>query len=937
MSRPLKLILFTCLALIITTSLAPAQERTVEPVVQTAAWSHTSPPLTEMTPIPPGEPLHEIKNFRFPMFIDPNVQKPAVDPVLQDWEGTRPWGQREMPINYAGIGANGSAPGDPYGDVGPNHYIQMVNTLFAIWDKEGNLLYGPVQNRTLWSGVGGPCDTENDGDPIVLYDHLADRWMLSQFAVTAGEEGQDDYYECIAVSATSDPLGEWHRYAFSYGDVFPDYPKFGVWPDGYYMSANEFRGNYGTGATVFEREAMLNGDPEARMVYFSYSGMYGLIPADLDGPPPPDGAPMPFARLTISGIQMWELTVDWDNTDQSSFIQTQMIDPAPYDIWLCGGDRDCIPQPGTNSGLDAISDRLMSRMPYRNFGDYEVLLANHSVDVGGNHAGVRWYEIRRDTGDWDIYQESTYAPDDDHRWMGSIAMDGQGNISLLYSVSGTNTYPSIRYTGRLADDPLNQMTYTEITMAAGGGYQSGTYNRWGDYCNLSVDPVDDATFWGTHQYIAETGSFNWQSRIAAYDLGPIILPDFEVDLETGHAPHVVQFTDLSIAHPGLTEWAWDFDDDGQVDSTEPNPAWTYQEPGHYRVNLEASNGLITRSIEKEAYVRVFDGESALQFDGQESMVTCYSNNTTTLTDSFTVEAWIHPIGWGEVGATGFGRIMDKVRMAVYIYGEGTQLNDHSLVLQLSTDGSAIALYNTPENTIQLDTWQHIAASYDGVSNDIQLYVNGQPQALTNVGGVASGPLLENLPYDITIGNSEGRGHTFEGILDEVRLWGSIRTAEEIQTYMDDIMPTPQMGLIGYWQMNEGNGDQIADQSGNSNAGMIDRTAWVEGRFTTLAIEDAPEPETRVLPLLLSQNYPNPFNPSTTIAYRLPSKQALTLRIYNTAGQLVKTVVDGAQSAGAHEVQWDGTNDAGQPVTSGLYFYQLNTADQSLSRRMVLLR
>ncbi|MEZ4771002.1 MAG: hypothetical protein R2844_21610 [Caldilineales bacterium] len=420
-------------------------------------------------------------------------------------------------------------PPDTNGDVGPNHYMQWVNLSFAIYSKTGALLYGPAAGNTLWSGFGGPCQTTNNGDPIVQYDHLADRWMVSQFAFPNYPSGP--FYQCIAVSQTGDPTGAWYRYQFQISATkLNDYPHFGVWPDGYYMSINQFVGNSwgGAGAVAFERDKMLQGLP-AQMVYFDLYGvdanLGGMLPSDLDGPAPAAGTPNIFAQMDDNAygyspdqLQLWNFHVDWANPSASTFAQAKVLLTAAFDSNMCAGSRNCIPQQGTTRKLDAIADRLMYRLQYRNFGSYQTLVLNHTVDVNStDRAGLRWYELRDSGAGWNIYQQGTFSPDASGRWMGSVAMDSSGNIGLGYSASGSTMYPAIRYTGRLAGDTLGQMTQGEGTIINGTGAQTHSASRWGDYSSLSVDP-DGCTFWFTSEYVQTTGSAPWRTRIGSFAL-----------------------------------------------------------------------------------------------------------------------------------------------------------------------------------------------------------------------------------------------------------------------------------------------------------------------------------------------------------------------------------------------------------------------------------
>lgn len=530
---------FTLFLLLAVLMILPMQANAADkpwagPAVSFSEQNDVSPPLYTIEPIlqPKTGKIREIPLGSIVPFLPegraPESDRP--DPVVQ-----RFMGGILMPAaaqNFEGVNnVNGVYPPDTNGDVGPNHYVQTVNLSFAIWDKTGTLLYGPAATNTLWSGFGGACETSNHGDPIVLYDHLANRWLISQFAVSG------PYYECIAISQTGDPTGSWYRYAFQVStNNMNDYPKLGVWPDGYYMSVNQFLNGTswaGVGAGVFERDQMLSGLP-ARMVYFDVGAVsldyYSMLPADLDGAVPPAGAPNYFVEADdnswgwpADSLRIWQFHVDWATPANSTFGANTSFDPntvlttAAFDSDMCSYSRSCIPQQGTTQGLDAVSLRLMHRLQYRNFGTYQAMVTNHTVDADNtDHAGIRWYELRKTTGDWAIQQQGTYAPDALHRWMGSIAMDGQGNMALGYSVSSSTTYPSIRYAGRLVSDPANTLPQAEATIITGAGSQTGTAGRWGDYSMMAVDPSDNCTFWYTQEYIQTTGGAPWRTRIASF-------------------------------------------------------------------------------------------------------------------------------------------------------------------------------------------------------------------------------------------------------------------------------------------------------------------------------------------------------------------------------------------------------------------------------------
>ena len=485
-------------------------------------------------------------------------------------------------------------PPDPNGAIGPNHYVQMVNSNIAIYNRTGATLMAPVAINSLWSVTpNSECFANNNGDPIVLYDQLADRWLVSQFVSSAAP----NYAQCIAISQTGDPTGAYYLYEFDQAvDVFNDYPHIGVWPDGYYMSTNQFpdstTGTVAAGAWAFERLKMLAGQP-ARYVFFDETPIaencvagnctytpFGQLPSTLDGKtPPPPGTPNYFAETddvntpdtppatsVHDEIRIWKFHVDWTNPANSSFGvgstapaakpgfpgqfagnagQPNFILPVTNYIasgcQIENGPNDCTPEkvapPQPAQYLDVLGDRLMFRLTYRNFGDHESLVVNQTVDTtpdpmsGVARNGVRWYELRKLSSTPIVYQQSTFAPLQDStnplwRWMGSAAMDHSGDLAIGYSASGPNYFPSLHYAGRLADDPLNDLTQGEAVLFAGLGIEANTgifpfRNRWGDYSALSVDPTDDCTFWYTNEYLAPNSPtdilpVDWHTRIGSF-------------------------------------------------------------------------------------------------------------------------------------------------------------------------------------------------------------------------------------------------------------------------------------------------------------------------------------------------------------------------------------------------------------------------------------
>lgn len=435
---------------------------------------------------------------------------PAVNPIMTP-EVTRTPGKRTPnPLQvFPGIPFTGSHPPDTVGDVGPNHYVQATNTLIAVYDKNGAEIVAPHQMGDLWASIGGDCALDG-GDPVVLYDQAADRWFLSQL-------GLNQNNVCIAVSKTPDPGGQYNAYRFGVPQL-PDYLKFGVWPDAYYMGSNE---NSYT-AYAFDRAKILAGQMATFQRFTGETNL--LLPADLDGAtPPPAGSPGLFYTFKDNvehggqdRLEVFELKVDWVTPANSTFGLVDTIPIQPFTYTVCGAfNFNCIPQKGTNQRLDALSEWPMFRLQYRNFGAYQTLVGNFTTDDNNaNHAAIRWFELRKmGAGAWTLKQEGTHSPDGDNRFIGSIAMDQVGNIALGYTTSSAATFPDVRFATRSADD-LPGTLQPEVTMQASNGSQTGV-ERWGDYSAMTVDPGDDCTFYYTTEYMPTQGQ-EWATIVGKF-------------------------------------------------------------------------------------------------------------------------------------------------------------------------------------------------------------------------------------------------------------------------------------------------------------------------------------------------------------------------------------------------------------------------------------
>jgi hypothetical protein len=522
-------------------------------IVGTAAAFDKTPPLSQMKPVKPSglpeldEEEDGAASVQTPHEPDGALQTQAPTGVMPAPSITFEGPSNEDNFRIFGGRVN---PPDPNGDVGPRHFVAMTNLTFAVYSKQtGRALLGPIDTGTLWQGFPIEDCTEPSGDPIVLYDEISDRWILTQFTTSGLDIRNLPFYNCIAVSQTSDPTGAYFRYAFkTAGKNFPDYPKYGLMPDSLFVTTREFEhstagGNEILGIYAINRRQLVAGNPNTQFVRFDLNQPVsqvgdGILPADLDGSRlPPAGSPEYFVgsmdddagdHAPFDALNVFQANVDWSNPAAATFAFEKSVPIAPFDtIFPCAPTaRDCLPQPGiTNPDqfLDILSyrERPLWRLQYRNFGTYETLVTNQSVEARPGVAGIRWWELRNPRNAV-LHQEGTWAPNDGiHRWMGSVALDKQGNLALGYSVvNATNVFPGIRYAGRLNGDPLGQLTQAEAVLQNGSGVQTTTNSRWGDYTSMSVDPKDGCTFWYMNEYYARSGTpadpRPWQTRIGAF-------------------------------------------------------------------------------------------------------------------------------------------------------------------------------------------------------------------------------------------------------------------------------------------------------------------------------------------------------------------------------------------------------------------------------------
>ena len=532
--KPMKKLIFLT-AIILAVGALTAQTSN-KPIIKKSIYYGKSKPIREMDVVLPGEhPAKQqvIKNF-FPANeeIKYNKKESALPkPILQRHQGSLK--SRGPLLNFEGVdNVNSCFPADPNGDVSENYYMQTVNNSFAVWDKSGNLIYGPVDNKSLWASLPGPWHSLLWTDPVFKYDYLADKWVISSMSLSLNQEL---YYEMVAVSETNDPLGAYNCYVFQF-DYINDYPKLSVWHDGYYITYNMYDNTdtyYYTLVMVVDKEAMIAGESEIAMIQFQVPdpdiNRFFPIAADLRGDNIPYDNPCYIATIddhdTVNpwylSLDIYEFNTDWDVPANSSFDQVSQFDIGDVVPIIDHGPG--APQPINDKNVVTIPLFMMYPVTYRMFDNHESMVCCITMWDGNTHY-LSWFELRKESGDWYVYQQGNYSPDNSHRYQPSISINGNGDIAMGYTVSDEETFPSIRMTGRRANDTLGVMTYQELELFAGLNYIN-TYhgifdqNRWGDYASMMVDPSNDTTFWFTNMYPkSQTNVGNWGTRIFAFDL-----------------------------------------------------------------------------------------------------------------------------------------------------------------------------------------------------------------------------------------------------------------------------------------------------------------------------------------------------------------------------------------------------------------------------------
>ncbi|MBN1423419.1 DJ-1/PfpI family protein [Candidatus Fermentibacteria bacterium] len=402
---------------------------------------------------------------------------------------------------------------------------------------------------------------------------------------------------------------------------------------------------------------------------------------------------------------------------------------------------------------------------------------------------------------------------------------------------------------------------------------------------------------------------------------------------SGHAPLPVQFLDQSLGE--ALSWSWDLDGDGMADSDGPDPLWTYAGPGVYPVTLTVGDGAQTSIAFEEDFIRVFDGESALEFNGQSGSAICAASPSLSVVDAVTAEALIKPCGWGEATATGYGRIVEKTSFGLYLHGQGPTYNDQSLLFMVKNESGPPRICASPANSLMLDRWQHVAVVYDAVAG-VALFIDGESQEVT-YSTVPSGPLRDNAGMDLIIGNTAADSYTFDGIIDEVRVWRVARSADEIQDARTRYLNGDEDGLAGYWRMNEGSGDWLGDLSPNGNTAAIAIARWAQGGLPAGVADHGGSGGNTPSALTLLSIAPNPFTDRTAVALQVRVPLRIEAAVFDVAGRRVRRIMRGELPAGRHVLAWNGRDDRDVAVAPGPYVWVVRGGDGSFSTPVVMNR
>jgi hypothetical protein len=823
----------------------------------------------------------------------------------------------------------------------------MINIVTTVFDKNGNVLGGgSFYSNAFWSGMGGLCETTNSGDPIVLYDETADRWLVSQFAFTGTNPG-DQWRQCVAISQTSDPLGSYNRYEFDFTQIgFPDYPKHGIVSNAITVMANLFNPGFsGTYIGAMDKVCMYAGNPSCVMVGSNLgSSEFGFVAADLDDPTGTATVPALFATAMSANanFDVWRINPNFVNTNSTTISRIARLPIAAFDSDLCIASRErCVPHPGSGDNLETLSGRLMHRLQVRDFGTHLSMVASHTVDADGTNpgrAGIRWYELRSTNGgaNWSVYQQGTHAPADNfHRWMPSIAMNAAGDIGVGYMVSNASTPVAIRVSGQTAaNSGSGSFDADEATCRAGVAGADWT-GRAGDYSATNVDPDRD-TFWHTNEFGRATNLRGWGTAVCEFSLqsGPVNNTPVVAITAPANGSSFTSGEPVSFSGTAVDT------EDGNMAA---NIGWTSSIDG----SIGSGASFSTSSLSNGTHSVVASVTDSGGKTGSDQI-------SVTINPPAGATMHVENISIGTVDAGG-RRVRGSATVTIRDNNNNpvsgvTVVGDFSGTFNESgksgvTNGSGQVSFTTNGRTRSTPT---VNFCVSGVTGGGLTYAPGD-NAETFYACGAPPPTPTSIHVASVSTGTSGRGRNSSGtasvtIVDNLgnAFAGASVSGNFSGTFNEPAGPstTNSSGVASFTTSGSGRNPVVnfCVSSVVPNSSLVynpadDAPGTTCGNFAarknTLAASLKLEEEAYTFEL--GQNFPNPFRGSTTIGYSLAERGQASIRVYNLLGQEVATLANGEHTEGRHFVTMD-TSD----LSSGIYIYVLEAGSFSETRNMTIM-
>ncbi len=839
-------------------------------------------------------------------------------------------------------------PPDTDGDVGPNHYVQMINIVTTVFDKNGNELGGGAfSSNAFWQGAGGLCESTNRGDPIVLYDESADRWLVSQFAFNSSSSAP--WSQCVAISQTPDPLGAYNRYEFSFDSIgFPDYPKHGIVSNSITVMANLFNPSFsGTYLGALDKACMYAGNANCVMVGANIGGNeFGFVAGDLDDPSGTANVPALYASaMSSSGnFDIWKIDPNFTNPNSSTISRINRISIASFSSTLCSATRGrCIPHPaggGNVPNLESLAGRLMHRLAIRDFGSHLSMVASHTINAGGGRAGIRWYELRStNNGDsWSLYQQGTHAPNDGlHRFMPSIAMNAAGDIGLGYMVSNSSTNVNIRVTGQTAGESGSGSLDGIEGVCRAGDAASDWSGRAGDYSATKVDPGTD-NFWHTNEFGRSSSFRGWGTAVCEFSLqsGPTNDPPVVNITAPANGSSFADGTSINFSGNAsdtedgnlTSSISWSSNQDGAIGNG-----------GSFSTTLSIGTHTVTASVTDSGGKSDTDQITVTVTapPGADMHVENISTGTQTVNGRRvrgTATVLIqdnngNPVAGATVTGDFSGSITESGSSAV---------TNSSGIASFSTDGttksrnpSVSFCVSDVTGALPYDPADNASGSYacgGGPGGDpTSIHVASVSTGQQGVGGgskrgTASVTITDDLGSPVSGVSVQG---DFSGDFNEPNAGPSTTNGSGVASFT-----TSQTGrgkINVNFCVSSVTGGSLPYEPADNAPGTTCTNALAQFDDGGLALGEVAS----AFSYELGQNFPNPFGDKTHIVYSLEKAGPATLRVYNMLGQEVQTLASGNHGEGRHAVTFDSSE-----LSAGIYVYILTAGEFSDTKRMTVM-